>query len=138
MLHHLRPLARLQSLRMSSATAKPLKYLNASEAAEIDEIMMDPASGSLIGHCAGICSSRTGGFVLPQLVELAGLACAQATYKAYPHATRVLVIAGPGNQGADALVAARHLCGFFGASRCETDKPPQGTLACRPRCFTPR
>lgn len=44
-------------------------------------------------------------------MELAGLACAQTlavSYKKdkYP---RVLVCCGPGNQGGDGLVAARHL-----------------------------
>jgi NAD(P)H-hydrate epimerase len=44
-----------------------------------------------------------------QLMELAGLACADAMRDAYPHANRLLVLVGPGNNGGDALVAARHL-----------------------------
>jgi len=57
----------------------------------------------------------SGAFSLDQLMELAGLACAQTlatTYRkdVYP---RVLVCCGPGNQGGDGLVAARHL-GMFG------------------------
>ncbi|KAK7207309.1 apolipo protein A-I-binding protein-like protein [Myxozyma melibiosi] len=53
----------------------------------------------------------SGGFSLDQLMELAGLSCAQAVYKAYPPESKnkVLVIAGPGNNGGDGLVAARHL-----------------------------
>lgn len=45
-------------------------------------------------------------------MELAGLACAQALESVYPVTThpRVLVCCGPGNQGGDGLVAARHLC----------------------------
>jgi NAD(P)H-hydrate repair Nnr-like enzyme with NAD(P)H-hydrate epimerase domain len=48
-------------------------------------------------------------------MELAGLACAQALEKCYPvkEYPRVLVCCGPGNQGGDGLVAARHL-GMFG------------------------
>lgn len=52
-----------------------------------------------------------GGFALEQLMELAGLSCAQAIHKVYPPDShpRVLVVAGPGNNGGDGLVAARHL-----------------------------
>ena len=44
-------------------------------------------------------------------MELAGLACAQtvATVYAKERYPRVLVCCGPGNQGGDGLVAARHL-----------------------------
>lgn len=47
-----------------------------------------------------------------QLMELAGLSCACAIAKGYPTAKRVLVVAGPGNNGGDGLVAARHLAHF--------------------------
>ncbi|KAI9604099.1 hypothetical protein H4Q26_003711 [Puccinia striiformis f. sp. tritici PST-130] len=51
------------------------------------------------------------GYSLTQLMELAGLACAQALNKAFsPTTYPVLVCCGPGNQGGDGLVAARHLC----------------------------
>jgi NAD(P)H-hydrate epimerase len=44
-------------------------------------------------------------------MELAGLACAQALATVYGKEKypRVLVCCGPGNQGGDGLVAARHL-----------------------------
>jgi NAD(P)H-hydrate epimerase len=44
-------------------------------------------------------------------MELAGLACAQALATVYRKDVypRVLVCCGPGNQGGDGLVAARHL-----------------------------
>lgn len=44
-------------------------------------------------------------------MELAGLACAQTLATVYKREThpRVLVCCGPGNQGGDGLVAARHL-----------------------------
>lgn len=47
-------------------------------------------------------------------MELAGLSCAQAVARSFPLPThrRVLVICGPGNQGGDGLVAARHLHHF--------------------------
>lgn len=49
-----------------------------------------------------------------QLMELAGLACAQTLSTVYaPNShRRVLVCCGPGNQGGDGLVAARHLQQF--------------------------
>lgn len=48
-------------------------------------------------------------------MELAGLACAlcvQHCYPPGPDTRRVLVCCGPGNQGGDGLVAARHLALF--------------------------
>jgi NAD(P)H-hydrate epimerase len=44
-------------------------------------------------------------------MELAGLAVAQVIYKVHPadRGNRILVLAGPGNNGGDGLVAARHL-----------------------------
>ena len=55
-----------------------------------------------------------GAFSLDQLMELAGLACATAVGRTFPLSShpRVLVACGPGNQGGDGLVAARHLCTF--------------------------
>lgn len=54
------------------------------------------------------------GFSVDQLMELAGLSVASSLAAEYPQAThaRVLVIAGPGNNGGDGLVAARHLAHF--------------------------
>ncbi|KAL0961487.1 hypothetical protein HGRIS_006428 [Hohenbuehelia grisea] len=76
-----------------------LRYLGSRIAQQIDEELM----GSV------------GAFSLDQLMELAGLACAQALASVYGQEKypRVLVCCGPGNQGGDGLVAARHL-GMFG------------------------
>uniref|UniRef100_A0A6S9JPG5 NAD(P)H-hydrate epimerase n=1 Tax=Heterosigma akashiwo TaxID=2829 RepID=A0A6S9JPG5_HETAK len=52
------------------------------------------------------------GFSIDQLMELAGLSCAAALHRAYPDQRRVLIVCGPGNNGGDGLVAARHLYHF--------------------------
>ncbi|KVH85177.1 pyridoxine/pyridoxamine 5'-phosphate oxidase 1, chloroplastic isoform X1 [Cynara cardunculus var. scolymus] len=72
-------------------------YLNHREAAEVDEILM----GSL-------------GFSVDQLMELAGLSVATAIAQVYntKEYNRVLTICGPGNNGGDGLVVARHLYHF--------------------------
>jgi NAD(P)H-hydrate epimerase len=88
-----------------------LSFLDGTTAAAVDEALM----GSEVQY------------TLDELVELAGLACAQAVQRCYPHLRkdaaassassshkqpRVLVVCGPGNNGADGLTAARHLCQF--------------------------
>lgn len=56
----------------------------------------------------------TGAFTIDQLMELAGLSVAQSQFRfSSPSKTRRLLIAcGPGNNGGDGLVAARHLHHF--------------------------
>ncbi|KAL7620896.1 hypothetical protein AAE478_008206 [Parahypoxylon ruwenzoriense] len=53
----------------------------------------------------------TGAFSIDQLMELAGLSVSQVVYRVHPlnMGGRVLVACGPGNNGGDGLVAARHL-----------------------------
>ncbi|KAG8379046.1 hypothetical protein BUALT_Bualt07G0047600 [Buddleja alternifolia] len=74
-----------------------ISYLTQQQAAEIDELLM----GNL-------------GFTIDQLMELAGLGVASAIAEVYKPGEykRVLVICGPGNNGGDGLVAARHLHHF--------------------------
>jgi hydroxyethylthiazole kinase-like uncharacterized protein yjeF len=80
-------------------------YLDAESAAALDvELMSEP------------------GFSLEQLMELAGLSVAEAVYQVVfspeRQATkstskpRILLVCGPGNNGGDGLVAARHLVMF--------------------------
>ena len=65
------------------------------------------------------------GFSVDQLMELAGLAVAQAIFKEYPPC-KVLVVCGPGNNGGDGLVAARHLHHF---GYCPTVLYPKATAS---------
>jgi NAD(P)H-hydrate epimerase len=53
----------------------------------------------------------TGAFSLDQLMELAGLSVSQAIYRVHPpsRGKNVLIACGPGNNGGDGLVCARHL-----------------------------
>lgn len=71
------------------------RAVSAKLAAEIDQELMGP----------------TIGYTLQQLMELAGFSVAQAIAKEYPNNTHkhVFVVAGPGNNGGDGLVCARHL-----------------------------
>lgn len=59
------------------------------------------------------------------LMGLAGLAVARLALAAWPHARRITVWAGPGNNGGDGLVAARHLheAGFTVRVRLAGDTP---------------
>lgn len=71
-------------------------YLNAKDAYDLDvELMASP------------------GFTLEQLMELAGLSVAQVVFEVTPTPNgKVLIVCGPGNNGGDGLVAARHLALF--------------------------
>jgi hydroxyethylthiazole kinase-like uncharacterized protein yjeF len=59
-------------------------------------------------------SPDKGRFSVDQLMELAGLSVAQIIYEVYPleFNKRILVCCGPGNNGGDGIVAARHLAHF--------------------------
>jgi NAD(P)H-hydrate epimerase len=74
-----------------------LKTISAKAATALDK--------ELMSTCA---------FSIDQLMELAGLSVSQAVYRVHPPARgpRVLVACGPGNNGGDGLVAARHLCHY--------------------------
>jgi NAD(P)H-hydrate epimerase len=82
----------------ASSVGSGIRYLNQKESQQIDELLM----------------SREYGFSIDQLMELAGLSCAQAIEDAYPPSSkrRVLIVCGPGNNGGDGLVCARHLVHF--------------------------
>ncbi|EKX54530.1 hypothetical protein GUITHDRAFT_156874 [Guillardia theta CCMP2712] len=79
-----------------ACSLQDLAFLEASKAAEIDEKLMGPL-----------------GFSIDQLMELAGLSVATATSEyCAQNLQRILVVCGPGNNGGDGLVAARHLYHF--------------------------
>lgn len=69
-----------------------VSYVCQKTAAQVDELLMGKF-----------------GYLLPQLVEQAGLAAALAVTRVFPLPSRAIILVGPGNNGADGLVAARHL-----------------------------
>ncbi|PWZ02196.1 YjeF N-terminal domain-like protein [Testicularia cyperi] len=88
----------MSSTQINSQEPLRVRHLTAEAAQQIDQELM----------------SEKGGFSIDQLMELAGLACAQAVYECFPpkEYPNILVACGPGNQGGDGLVAARHLYHF--------------------------
>lgn len=74
-----------------------ITYLDQEQAQQLDVELMGPL-----------------GFSVDQLMELAGLSVACSVASEYSLGThkRILVVAGPGNNGGDGLVAARHLHHF--------------------------
>jgi len=79
------------------ATARgDITYLTQAQAVRVDEELM----GEVLG------------FSIDQLMELAGLSCACSVASVYQAPSRVLIICGPGNNGGDGLVCARHLHHF--------------------------
>lgn len=81
--------------------SKSISYIGSSLARQIDESLM-----------------ASPGFSIDQLMELAGLTVAQAShdfmssYNKSISSQKILVLCGPGNNGGDGLVAARHLSHF--------------------------
>lgn len=71
-----------------------MKFLNQTEAINVDLELFNEYK-----------------FSIDQLMELAGLSCAHAITKCFEASKykRVLVCCGPGNNGGDGLVCARHL-----------------------------
>lgn len=72
------------------------------------------------------------GFSIDQLMELAGLSVASSILAEYPPSKygKILIVAGPGNNGGDGLVAARHLYHFGYKDIQVTDSYCQVPAAC--------
>lgn len=77
----------------------------------------------------------TGSFTIDQLMELAGLAVAQCQHRLSPpsRTRRLLIACGPGNNGGDGLVAARHLALFGYAPTVFQPKPGRAEIQTRLR-----
>ncbi|KAF0981432.1 hypothetical protein FDP41_012089 [Naegleria fowleri] len=77
------------------------QFLSSDEAIKIDQLLMD---------------KNVHGFSIDQLMEMAGMSVAHACFDHAPPRDRTniscLIVCGPGNNGGDGLVAARHLKHF--------------------------
>lgn len=93
-----------------------MKFLTQEEAIRLDEELMGPKFR----------------YSIDQLMELAGLSTACAICTEYSpnlaHNKRVLVVCGPGNNGGDGLVCARHLRLFGFEPVCMYPKQPAKEL----------
>lgn len=92
-----------------------VKYLNQSEAINVDKDLFEKYR-----------------FSVDQLMELAGQSCAIAVAKSYRlsenSSNKVLVCCGPGNNGGDGLVCARHLKHFGYSPQIYYPKRPSNIL----------
>lgn len=124
--------------------------MNSKDAAQIDVDLMSAEGGFSIDQVRILIFERARNYTfgappelaeismsdsrpptLCQLMELAGLSCAGALSEAFPlpHHPRVLVVCGPGNNGGDGLVAARHLHHFgYRVSVLYPKQPPGRSL----------
>jgi NAD(P)H-hydrate epimerase len=99
--------------------SQPIRFLSQQLAQQVDIQLMSP----------------TYGFSIDQLMELAGLSVASAITHHFPITSfasslrpRVGIICGPGNNGGDGLVAARHLYHFGFAPEVVYPKAGSGPL----------
>jgi len=101
------------SQTLMSSSASTVKYLGQNEARAIDEELFTEYQ-----------------FSVDQLMELAGYSCAVAFHKVYEAGSEkpVLVCCGPGNNGGDGLVCARHLLLFGHRVVVYYPKRPSNTL----------
>lgn len=93
-------------MRIPAATAEQL--------AQIDRIMMDDLGVDML-----------------QLMEAAGIAVAEAARRSLDgsvHGKRILLLAGSGGNGGDALAAARHLLAWGARPEVELSKPASSLL----------
>lgn len=102
-----------RKITMSATSDSAVKYLTQEEAINLDRDLFSEYA-----------------FSVDQLMELAGLSVATAIAKSYPveKNDRPIVCCGPGNNGGDGLVCARHLKLFGYSPVIICPKPGRGQL----------
>lgn len=101
------------NLTQMSHSNQSIKYLSQTEAINLDRELFDEYA-----------------FSVDQLMELAGLSVATAIARSYPLAQydKPIICCGPGNNGGDGLVCARHLVLFGYKPVVVCPKPGKGQL----------
>ncbi|KAJ1819028.1 hypothetical protein LPJ75_001287 [Coemansia sp. RSA 2598] len=117
-----RPLLHTKAARSVSAIAD---ILNCTDRSDLSRMRLPPPTptsahghrnspnflGQKLAQSIDVDLMSKYGYSIEQLMELAGLSVAQSIASEYP-AGKVLLCIGPGNNGGDGLVAARHLKHF--------------------------
>ena len=106
----------MSKIAIHTTTSDSLSYIKAEVAKQLDVDLMTPVHLDQKGISTPVL--KGGGFSIESLMELAGLSVAYGVYDYLQHKSihnnslqnkSVLLLCGPGNNGGDALVAARHL-----------------------------
>ncbi|KAJ2314650.1 hypothetical protein IWW51_005947 [Coemansia sp. RSA 2702] len=116
--------AHTKSARSVSAIAD---ILNCTDRSELSRMRLPPPTPTAHGPRVDVDLMSKFGYTIEQLMELAGLSVAESIAAEY-RPGKVLLCIGPGNNGGDGLVAARHLAQFGFCASLFYPKQPAKSL----------